>query len=63
MKWLQDPNQRNLDNLIIVRCETSKYFRNKEKEYLKARIDVLETKLNKKYQETCWGICDFKKGY
>jgi len=43
MQWLQDQNQRNLDNLNILRCESSRYFKNKKKKYLKARIDDLET--------------------
>ena len=38
MQWLQDPNQSNRNNVI---CEASKHFRNKKKEYLKAKIDEL----------------------
>jgi len=41
MKWLQDPNQSNIDSLNNVRCEDSRHFRNKRKEYLKATIDEL----------------------
>jgi len=41
MKWLQDPNQSNIDNLNNVRREDSRHFRNKKKEYLKATIDEL----------------------
>jgi len=43
MQWLQDPNQNNVDNLNNVRCEASRHFRNKNKEYLKVQIDELET--------------------
>ena len=43
MQWLQDPNQSNVDNLKNLRGEDSRYFRNKKKKYLKARIDELET--------------------
>ena len=43
MQWLQDPNQRNVDNLNNLRREDIWHFRNKKKEYLKARIDELET--------------------
>jgi len=39
MQWLQYPNQSNVDNLSSVRPETSRCFRNKKKEYLKAKID------------------------
>jgi hypothetical protein len=61
---LQDPNQSNVDNINNVRCEASRPFRNKEKEYLKAEIDELET--NSKFQnirDLCGGISDFKEGY
>jgi hypothetical protein len=41
MQWVQDPNQSNVDNLNNVRREVSRHFRNKKKEYLKAKIDEL----------------------
>jgi len=44
MRWVQDPNQSNIDNLNSVRREASRYFRNKKKEYLKAKIDELDQK-------------------
>jgi len=37
----------NGDNLNIVRCETSRTFRNKRREYLKDKINELETKRTK----------------
>ena len=43
MQWLQNPNQNNVDNLHTVRRETNRHFRNQKKEYLKAKIDKLET--------------------
>ena len=43
MQWLQDPNQNNVDNLHNVRREASRHFRNRKKEYMKAKIDELET--------------------
>jgi hypothetical protein len=43
MQWLQDPNQGNEDNLNNIRREASRHFRNKNKEYLKAKIEELET--------------------
>jgi len=41
MQRLQDANQSksNVNNLNNVRCEASRHFRNKKKEYLKAKID------------------------
>jgi hypothetical protein len=43
MQWLQDPSHRNVDNLNNVRREARRHFWNKKKEYLKAKIDELET--------------------
>ena len=43
LQWVQDPSQRNVDNLINVRREDSRHFRNKKKAYLKAKIEDLET--------------------
>jgi len=53
MQWLQDPNQGNEDNLNNVRREPSRYFRNKNKEYLKANIGELDIKDKLKNTETC----------
>jgi len=39
MHWVQDPSQSNVDNLNNIRCEASRHFRNKKKEYLRAKID------------------------
>jgi len=44
MQWLQDQNQSNVDNLNHVRRETRKHFRAKKDEYLRAKIDEIETK-------------------
>ena len=30
LQWVQDPSQRNVDNINNVRCEASRHFRNKE---------------------------------
>jgi len=43
MQWLQDPNHSSVDNLNNIRYQNSRHFRNKKKEYLKAKIDELET--------------------
>jgi hypothetical protein len=42
MQWLRDPNHNHVDNLKNVRHQASRHFRNKNKEYLKAKIDELE---------------------
>ena len=43
MQWVQDANQRNVDNLNNLRREAVRYFRNKKEECLKAKIDELQT--------------------
>ena len=65
MQRLQDPNQSNLDYLNTVRREPSRHFKNKNKEYMKAKINELETnsKIKKNNRDLYRGINDFKKGY
>ena len=41
LQWVQDPSQRNVDNLNNVRHEASRHFRNKKKAYPKAKIENL----------------------
>ena len=61
MQWVQDPNQSNLRK---VRREANKHFRKKEKEYLKSKIDELETNSKiKNIRDLYRGFSDFKKGY
>jgi hypothetical protein len=58
MQWLQNPNQNN------VRCEASRHFSNKKKEYLKTKINEVETNSkNKNIRDLYRGVSDFKKGY
>jgi len=45
MHWVQDPSQSNVDNLNNVRHEASRHFRNKKKEYLKAKIDEFKLRV------------------
>jgi IS5 family transposase len=44
LQWLQDQSEINGDNLNNVRWEASRYFRNKKREYQKARINGIATK-------------------
>ena len=63
MLWVQDPCQTNVDNLNSVRREVSRHFRNKKKEYLRAKIEELEA--NSKIhniKDMYRGINYFKKG-
>src|SRR5215471_13371858 len=64
MQWIQDPSQSSLDNLNNVRRDASRYFRNKRKAHLKAKIQELETnsKINN-IRDLYRGINYSKKGY
>jgi hypothetical protein len=53
LQWLQDPKEINGDNLNNVRCEASRYFRNRKREYLKDKINELATNSKKRTSETC----------
>jgi hypothetical protein len=61
---LQDPSVGNEENLSNVSGEASTHFRNKKREYLKDKINELESNSkNKNIRDMCRGINDFKKGY
>jgi uncharacterized protein YaaR (DUF327 family) len=60
LQWLQDPSEINGDNLNTARCKTSKYFRNKKREYLKDKINELARNRRERsivqYSRRVWGI-------
>jgi hypothetical protein len=61
---LQNPSQINGGNLQNLRHETSRTFRKKKWEYLKGKINELETNnKNKNIRDWYTGINEFKKGY
>jgi len=60
MQWVQDSSQSSVDDLNNIRREASRHFRNKEKAYLKAKIEELKT--SSKIKILYRGINDFKKG-
>jgi hypothetical protein len=53
LQWLQNPSEINGDNLNNVRCEASRYFRNKKREYLKDKINEIERIVRRSTSETC----------
>jgi hypothetical protein len=64
LQWLQNPNQINGHILKNLRSETSRTFRNKKREYLKCKINELETNnKNKNIRDLDRCINEFKKGY
>jgi hypothetical protein len=63
-QWLQDPSEINGGNLVNVRCEASRYFRNKKRKHLKDKINELETNSkNKNIRDLYRGIIGFKRVY
>jgi len=65
MQWVQDPSQSNVDNLNNVRRIASRHFRNKQKAYLKAKIEELEinSEIKKNINDLYRDINDFKEDY
>jgi len=55
MQWLQGANQSHVVNLDNLRREATRYFRNKSKKYLKAKIDEFETNSKIKKSGNCRG--------
>jgi hypothetical protein len=63
IQCLQKPKQRNGDNLNNIRCEAGRHFKNKKKEYVKAKINDLETNSkNKNIRDLYRGNNVFKRG-
>jgi hypothetical protein len=55
MQWVQDPSQSNADNLNNVTHEARRKFRNKQKAYLKAKIENLKLTVRSKILWACIG--------
>jgi hypothetical protein len=43
LQWLHNPSEINGDKLNNVRCEASRFFRNRKREYLKDKINEFST--------------------
>jgi hypothetical protein len=64
LQWLHNPSHISGDNLQNLRYETSRTFKNKKREYLKDKVNELETgNKNKNIRDLYRGINAFKKGY
>ena len=56
--------QSNVDNLNHIRHQASIHFRNKKRQYMKAKIHDLQTNSkNTNIRDLYRGINNFKKGY
>jgi hypothetical protein len=53
LQWLQDQSKINGANLNNVRCEISKYFRNKKREYIKDKMNELAANSRTRILVTC----------
>jgi hypothetical protein len=62
MQWVQNPTQSNVDNMNSVRCKASRHLRNKKKEYLKAKIEELETNSKIKYIRSLYKYTPLNEG-
>jgi hypothetical protein len=60
---LQERSEANEDNLSDVRREASRHFRNKKREYLKDKINELESNSKNKFRDLYRGINEFKNNY
>jgi hypothetical protein len=63
LQCLQNPSQINADNLQNLRPETSRIFRKKKREYLKVKLNKLETNNKKNIGDFYRDTSEFKKGY
>jgi hypothetical protein len=64
LQWLQDPNEANEVNLSDIRREASRHFRDKEREYLKGKINEPESNSkNKNIRDLYRGTNELKKCY
>jgi hypothetical protein len=62
LQWLQDPSVVNEDNMSNVRREASRHFRNKERKYLKDKINEFESiSKNKNIRDLYRVINEFSK--
>jgi hypothetical protein len=56
LQWLQDTSEVNGDNLSDIRREANRHSRNKKREYLKDKINELESnRIRVRTSETCIG--------
>jgi hypothetical protein len=64
LQWLEKPSEINGIHLNNVRCEASRHFRNKKREYLKDKVNELAVNSKDKniiYQYR--GVNEYKSGY
>ena len=55
MQWVQDPNQRNVDNIKNVKRDASRHFMNKRRNIRKLKLRNLKPTVNTKVLGTFIG--------
>jgi hypothetical protein len=64
LQWLQDQSEINGGILNNIKHETSRHFRNKNREYLKEKMnEIVPNSNNKNIGDLYRGINDFKRGH
>jgi hypothetical protein len=60
LQWLQDPSEASEGNLSDIRREGTRHFRKKKREYLKDKMNELESNsMNKNIRDLYTGINEF----
>jgi hypothetical protein len=64
LQWLQDPSKISGDNLNNIRCEASRHFRDKKREYMKDKLKDLKTNTtNENIRDLYRGTNKCKRSY
>ncbi|PSN48471.1 hypothetical protein C0J52_11717 [Blattella germanica] len=64
MNWIREPNEQNSEQLCSIRRETTKFLKNKKREYLKEKINDLEINAkNRNIRELYQGIKIEREGF
>ncbi|PSN38555.1 hypothetical protein C0J52_14819 [Blattella germanica] len=64
MNWMREPNEQNSEQLCSIRRETTRFLKNKKREYLKEKINDLEINAkNRNIRELYQGIRIERKGF
>jgi len=53
LQWMHNPSRTSRNNLNNVRRETSRYFKNKEMEYVKEKLMNFKERVRTEILDTC----------
>ncbi|PSN40261.1 hypothetical protein C0J52_11907 [Blattella germanica] len=64
MNWIRESNEQNSEQLCSIRRETTRFLKNKKREYFKDKINDLEINAkNRNIRELYQGIRIERKGF